>query len=200
MDIKIYQLFLTWLWGVRFLLFSCYKATNAKLTGLNNILGLEHAGGSECATNITLYVCFVCGAFGFHLKLRSCYQYSAPPGACSQCTGYFQHALLALSVYFCLLLCIKCLIKTKTMKLSLGWKENLFPLCLFYIQGIVFSKEACKVSGSLDVCCLPCEMWRCLCFVILVRNLYLVLTFHIISGPFVSQQLQIIQTIIFGVW
>ena len=39
-----------------------------------------------------------------------------------------------------------------------------------FIQGIVFRKEACKVSGSLDVCCLPCKMWRCLCFVILVRE------------------------------
>ena len=79
------------------------------------------------------------------------------PGACSQCTGYFQHAVLALSVYFCLLLCIKCLIKTKTMKLSLGWKENLFPLCLFYIQGIVFSKEA--YSFRQFGCVLP-SLWN----------------------------------------
>ena len=175
MDIKIYQLFLTWLWGVRFLLFSCYKATNAKLTGLNNILGFVLGACRRervCDQyNFICLFCLRCIWISFEATIQL--PIFCPvwwPGACSQCTGYFQHAVLALSVYFCLLLCIKCLIKTKTMKLSLGWKENLFPLCLFYIQGIVFSKEACKVSGSLDVCCLPCEMWRCLCFVILVRE------------------------------
>ena len=93
------------------------------------------------------------------------------PAACSALDTLCSLARLPLSVLVFFLHCyIKCLIKTKTMKLSLGWKENLFPLCLFYILGIVFRKEACKVSGSLDVCCLPCKMWRCLCFVILVRE------------------------------
>ena len=71
------------------------------------------------------------------------------PGACSQCTGYFQHAVLALSVYFCLLLCIKCLIKTKTMKVSLGWKENLFPLCLFLLsKGLSLEKKLVKFPAA----------------------------------------------------
>ena len=62
-----------------------------------------------------------------------------------------------------------------------------------FIQGIVFRKETCKVSGCLVVFCLPCEGVCVLLFG--TGNLYLVLTFHIISGPFVSQQLQIIQTL-----
>ena len=62
-----------------------------------------------------------------------------------------------------------------------------------FIQGIVFRKETCKVSGCLVVCCRPSEGVCVLFFVF--GNLYLVLTFHIISGPFVSQQLQIIQAL-----
>ena len=64
-----------------------------------------------------------------------------------------------------------------------------------FIQGIVFRKESCKVFGCLVVFCLPCEGVCVLLFGF--GNLYLVLTFHIISGPFVSQQLQIIQTLYF---
>lgn len=64
-----------------------------------------------------------------------------------------------------------------------------------FIQGIVFRKETCKVFGCLVVFSLPCEGVCVLLFGF--GNLYLVLTFHIISGPFVSQQLQIIQTLYF---
>ena len=64
-----------------------------------------------------------------------------------------------------------------------------------FIQGIVFRKETCKVFGCLVVLSLPCEGVCVLLFGF--GNLYLVLTFHIISGPFVSQQLQIIQTLYF---
>ncbi len=58
-------------------------------------------------------------------------------------------ALLALSVYFCLRSQIKCLIKTKTMKVSLGWKENLFPLCLFLLsKGLSLEKKLVKFPAA----------------------------------------------------
>ena len=72
------------------------------------------------------------------------------PAACSALDTLCSLARLPLSVLVFFLHCyIKCLIKTKTMKVSLGWKENLFPLCLFVLsKGLSLEKKLVKFSAA----------------------------------------------------
>ena len=67
---------------------------------------------------------------------------------------------LALSAFISFLLFyIKCLIKTKTMKVSLGWKENLFPLCLSVLsKGLSLEKKLVKFLAA----------WLCSAFLVKV--------------------------------